>query len=148
MIRRAPLDVEKIADLIIDVEKCIEQLKAFIAFSEQEFSADSRNYGLAEHYIRRALEGILTIGTHVLSRLPAKTQEYQDVILSLGRYGIIPQEFAEKNRKLAGYRNRLVHLYWEVSSSELLAVIKEHVSDIEEFCLYFKRLLKNPELLS
>jgi len=145
MIRTIPIDLNKIRNNIAEIKNNLKELSVFAKMSAAEFRADKKNYGLAEHHLRRSLEGILTIGTHILSRLPAKTKDYQEVIVSLGEQGIIPKDFAEKNKKLAGYRNRLVHIYWEVSADELHEVIKSHLSDIEEFCCYYRAVLQNPE---
>lgn len=145
MIKYAPLDISKIRNLISDIQNNIKELSSLAKLSLKEFSGDNRNYGLAEHYLRRSLEGILTIGTHILSRLPVKTKDYQDIIIGLGEHGIIPKDFAEKNKKLAGYRNRLVHMYWEISSDEMHGILNNHLYDIDKFCGYFQKVLQNPE---
>ncbi len=138
MIKYAPLDISKIKNLTAEVQTNIEELREFSLLSFEDFHKDKRNYGLSEHHLRRALEGILTIGTHILSRLPAtKTKDYQEIIISLGDYEVIPKDFAEKNRKLASYRNRMVHIYWEISEKEIYQIIKEHLSDLEKFCQYY-----------
>lgn len=145
MIKQAPINADKIRNFIVDIRKNSEALSTLAYLSLEEFSSDYKNYGLAEHHLRRALEGILTVGTHILSRLPSKTKDYQEIIVSLSEHNIIPKDFAEKNKKLAGYRNRLVHMYWEVSKEEMYNVIKEHIKDIEQFATYFQEVLKNPE---
>lgn len=145
MMRVAPLDFQKLRNLITEVEANLKALTAFSSMSAAVFSADRKNYGLAEHHLRRALEGVLTISTHILSRLPVKTKDYQEVITTLGEQGVVPKEFAERNKKLAGYRNRLVHMYWEVSPEELYTVIIEHNEDITAFCGYFRAVLAEPE---
>jgi uncharacterized protein YutE (UPF0331/DUF86 family) len=145
MNERIPLNIQKIRNIIADIEGNLEELKSLASLSLEEFRSDRKNYGLAEHYLRRSLEGILTIGSHILSRLPAKTKDYQQIIISLGEYGIIPKDFAEKNKRLASYRNRLVHLYWEVSLNELYTVIQQHLEDLTLFCRYFRDVLKTPE---
>jgi len=145
MNERIPLNIQKIRNIIADIEGNLEELKSLASLSLEEFRSDRKNYGLAEHYLRRSLEGILTIGSHILSRLPAKTKDYQQIIISLGEYGIIPKDFAEKNKRLASYRNRLVHLYWEVSLNELYTVIQQHLEDLTLFCRYFRDVLKAPE---
>lgn len=108
----------------------------------EEFKADRKNYGLCEHHLRRALEGVLTVGTHILSRLPAKTKDYQEIILSLGKLGIVPEDFAEKNKQLASYRNRMTHIYWEISSEEIYKITKKHIADIEKFCEYYLKYIR------
>jgi len=145
MIRAVPINLNKIRNNIAEIENNLKELSVFAKMSAGDFKMDKKNYGLAEHYLRRSLEGILTIGTHILSRLPTKTKDYQEVIVSLGEQGVIPKDFAERNKKLAGYRNRLVHIYWEVSAEELHQVIKTHLSDIEEFCHHYRAVLQSPE---
>ena len=142
MIATVPIDIERAKNLIAEVNDNIRELKELTSIEFGEFHADKRNYGLTEHYFRRALEGILTLGTHFLSRIPAKTKDYQEVIVSLGKYGIVPAKFADKNKRLAGYRNRLVHLYWEVSEEELFDTITRHLPDLEEFLEHFQKYLK------
>lgn len=137
MMKYAPLDISKVKNLISEIEENAAALKEFSSMPLEEFKADKKNYGLCEHYLRRALEGVLTIGTHILSRLPVKTKDYQEIILSLGKLGIIPNDFAEKNKQLASYRNRMVHIYWEISQDEIYEIIKEHLADIEKFCEYY-----------
>lgn len=145
MIRHAALDKNKMRNLIADIQGNIKELAILSNLTQEEFKSSKENYGLAEHYFRRSLEGILTVGTHILSRLPEKTKDYQEIIISLANQKIIPKEFAERNKKLAGYRNRLVHIYWEVSEEEMYKVIKEYLEDLDKFCQYFQKVLQNPE---
>jgi len=141
----APLDINKIRDLEADIQESVRHLRALADLDAKAFSEDERNYAVAEHYFRRALEGVLTIGTHIVSRLPEKMKDYQDIIIALGKHGIIPKDFAEKNKKLAGYRNRMVHLYWEVTPEELHRIISEHVGDLDAFCEYYREVVRNPK---
>jgi uncharacterized protein YutE (UPF0331/DUF86 family) len=145
MMKQTPINADKMRNLIADIHKNTKALSVLVSLGQEEFLSDYNNYGLAEHHLRRALEGILTTGTHILSRLPSKTKDYQEIITSLAEHNIIPKDFAEKNKKLAGYRNRLVHIYWEVSKEEMFNVIKEHIGDIEQFAEYFQEILQNPE---
>lgn len=138
----APLDINKIKNLVSEIQENTEALKEFSVMTLEEFKADKKNYGLCEHYLRRVLEGVLTIGTHILSRLPVKTKDYQEIILSLGKLEIIPKDFAEKNKQLASYRNRMVHIYWEISPDEIHKIIKEHLGDIEKFCEYYLEYIR------
>lgn len=141
----APIDGNKIRELVDDIQNNIKKMESLVRLSPKEFESDYKNYAVSEHYLRRSLEGILTIGTHILSRLPVKTKDYQDIINELGKNEIIPRDFAEKNKKLAGYRNRIVHLYWEIKENEIYEIIKEHIDDLDKFCEYFREVLRHPE---
>ncbi len=134
---------EKVSQRVADVAKAYNELKKYEAMDEKEFLANQDNFPLACYWLRLGIEAILTIATHILSRLPqnGKDKDYTQVLTSLGDYGVIPQDFATKIRGMAGYRNRLVHLYWEVKPEELLNIIKEDLGDFEEFIKYIKEFI-------
>ncbi len=136
---------EKISQRIADIAKAFNELKKYEEMDVKEFLADENNFLLASYWLRLGIEAVLTIATHILSRLPqnGKDKDYTQVLISLGDYGVIPQEFSQKIRGMAGYRNRLVHLYWEVKPEELLAIIKENLNDFEEFIKYIKNFIKD-----
>lgn len=141
----APLDPARLRNWIGEIQECLKELRELTKASLEDFLKDRRNYGLTEHYFRRALEGILTAGTHILSRFPIKTKDYQEIILSLGKMDILPMEFSERNRKLASYRNRLVHLYWEVTAEELYRTVKDHLADLDQFCDCYLHVVRDPK---
>ena len=143
MIKKAPVNIPKIRNILAQIEEGIRELETLSKLTLTDFLSDKRNYIVAEHYLRRSLEGILTIGSHFLSRINAKTIDYQQIILSLGEHGLIPKDFAERNKNLAGYRNRLVHVYWEITPEELYTVINQHLKDLIEFCKYYQAIFEN-----
>jgi uncharacterized protein YutE (UPF0331/DUF86 family) len=140
MIKKAPVNISKIRNILAQIEEGIRELETLSKLSLTDFLSDKRNYIVAEHYLRRSLEGILTIGSHFLSRINAKTKDYQQIILSLGEHGLIPKDFAERNKNLAGYRNRLVR---EITPEELYTVINQHLNDLIEFCKYYQVIFAN-----
>ncbi|MEN2984391.1 MAG: HepT-like ribonuclease domain-containing protein [Dictyoglomaceae bacterium] len=75
-----------------------------------------------------------------------RTSTYKEIALALAKENIIPENFVkEKLVKMAGYRNRLIHFYSEVSLEELYSIIQNNIKDFEEFLKYIKELLENPE---
>lgn len=145
MIKKKPINISKIRSILFQIEEALKEMESFKTMDIDEFVKNKKNYIIAEYYLRRALEGILTVGSHFLSRLGARTKDYQDIIVSLGKHGLIPVDFAEKNKNLAEYRNRLVHIYWEVTPEELYTVINQHFEDILKFYIYYQELLKNAD---
>ncbi|MCS7201741.1 MAG: DUF86 domain-containing protein [Dictyoglomus sp.] len=124
----------------------MNRLLKFKKIPLEEFEKDD-NFAIAEHYLRRALEAVFDIGNHILSRIPGiRISTYKDIALALAKENIIPEDFAkEKLVKMAGYRNRLIHFYSEVSLEELYNIIQNNLGDFEEFLKYIKELLENPE---
>jgi len=115
-----PIDKEKVTKLIREIQESVERLKELKKLSLEEFLSHKDNYAICEHHLRKALEGVLSLATHILSRLPIeKPKDYTDALIKLGEAKVIPFEFAQKIKGMAGYRNRLVHLYWEVTPEEI-----------------------------
>lgn len=139
-----PIDKQKVLDRLLDIERASKELERFKGMDYSQFTADKDNFPLASYWLRIAIEAALTIGTHILSRLPqnGKKKDYTQIILSLGDYEVLPKEFADKIKGMAGYRNRLVHLYWEVKDEELYKTVKERLGDFKEFANYIREYVK------
>lgn len=137
------IDKEKITERIEDIKNISKELERFQRMDLKEFLSDKDYYPLASYYLRIGIEAVLTIGTHILSRLPAngKKKDYTEVILSLADYNVLPREFAQKIKGMAGYRNRLVHLYWKVEPKEILTIVKEDLGDFDEFVRYIEEFI-------
>lgn len=45
---------------------------------------------------------------------------------------------------MAGYRNRMVHFYGEITEQEIYNIIQEELDDFHMFCSFVSRVLKDP----
>jgi uncharacterized protein YutE (UPF0331/DUF86 family) len=101
----------------------------------EEFMADPRNPAAAESYLRRALEALLDVGRHILAKgFAVAVPEYKDIGPRLYEEGALSEENARLLRRMAGYRNRMVHFYHEIGHEELYAISTQHLRDIEKAC--------------
>ncbi|MHA1664722.1 MAG: type VII toxin-antitoxin system HepT family RNase toxin [Candidatus Njordarchaeales archaeon] len=143
--KRIPLNKEVLVSRLEEIRQDLEELKSFQRISFEEFDK-GYNFAISEHYLRRALEAIFDIGSHILSRIPgARPTTYKEVAMLLGRYEIVPNNFVEEKLvKIAGYRNRLIHFYYEIKEKELYQIIQNNMEDIEKFCSYIKEVVENP----
>lgn len=141
-----PVSKHTILTKLDEIQKDLVKLNELRKLSLEEFKA-SENFAIAEHYLRRALEAVFETGTHILSRLPGRRASgYKDIAILLGEQKIVPPEFAKQTLvKMAGYRNRLVHFYSEVTQDEMYVIIKERLNDFDAFNEYIKALLSSPE---
>ena len=126
------------------IQKAIIRLKDLEELSEGGLALDD-NFAIAEHNLRYALEAVFDICGHILSRIPGnKSDEYKEMAREMGRQGIVDKEFVEnKLVKMAGYRNRLTHLYFEITGREIYDIIHNNLDDFEVFERYIKKFLKN-----
>jgi uncharacterized protein YutE (UPF0331/DUF86 family) len=100
--------------------------------SAAEFSADPRMVAAGESFLRRALEGLLDLGRHVLAKgFGRVVPEYAAIADELAVQGILTADDARKLRVMARYRNRMVHFYEEFSPSELYEILTKERGDVE-----------------
>ncbi len=137
-------------DRLAWIERMLSEIRALPLDSREAFLADRRNVWAAESCLRRALEALLDIGRHILAKgFGIGVTEYKETARELARVGVLSQLEAGTLRMLAGYRNRLVHFYHEISEDELYEIVSTQLSDIEQITILLRDWLeKNPSLVA
>jgi len=125
--------------LILDrldlLKEYLTELKKIRDLPKQQVINDSLYLAAVESYLRRSLEVIFDLGRHILAKT-GKSElalEYKSIANGLMEAGIVNNNLGEKLVLMAGYRNRLVHLYNLVSKEELMEIIEHDLGDLEEF---------------
>lgn len=125
------LDARVVVERLAWVEQMIAGIRALPLESQAAFVADVRNVAAAESYLRRALEALLDLGRHVLAKgFGQPVAEYKEIPRHLQRLAIIDDAGATRMTTLAGYRNRMVHFYAEVSTAELYDICARQLGDV------------------
>ena len=144
--RKVPLNREVLQARISYIEDSVRSLDRFKGITYNEFHANQDNFRIAFYDLHRALEAVMDIGTHILSRIPgARPTSYKDIPRLLEKNKIVPADFSTNAlSKMAGYRNRMVHFYGEISEREVYSIIQEELEDFYIFLTHIKDVLKNP----
>ncbi len=145
--KKIPLNKEILRSRLSYIEESLQSLDRYKGESFEEFHSNPDNFRIAFYDLHRALEATMDIGSHILSRIPgARATSYKDIPLFLGKNKIIPLDFAENELlQMAGYRNRIVHFYAEITEKELYKIIQDNLKDFEKFCAYINKLIANPK---
>lgn len=113
----------------------VRRLQKLAVLPLDEFVADPDYFAIAAHHLRRALEALFDIGRHIIAKEGwGHPQDYRSIIMLLGQKKVIPLEFARQISGMAGYRNRLVHGYAEVSPEEMHGLLRRRLDDLDAFC--------------
>jgi len=131
------------------IREMIEGIQTLPLDSMESFLSDPRNAASAESYLRRALEALMDLGRHILAKGFGKVvTEYKEIPVRLHREGVLQEADATLMRELAGYRNRMVHFYDEITTDELYHICHEQLGDVERILTaILKWLNSHPELL-
>ena len=114
------------------IRRMLANIRTLPTQTHTEFTSDPRTAAAAESYLRRALEALLDLGRHVLSKGFARgVAEYKAIPPALEAEGLLGTSDAEVLVQLAGYRNRMVHFYHAIADEELRVICRDQLGDVE-----------------
>ncbi len=132
---RGAISRRVVADRLGIARELLGDIRALPLSDQDEFFADRRNLWTAESCLRRTLEAMLDVGRHILAKgFAVGVSEYKEIATGLEQHGVLSPVDASLLRTLAGYRNRMVHFYHEVSGEELFAICGEQLGEVEQVC--------------
>jgi len=142
------INKEFINERLILIDSFLKELYELVVLDEDSFISQKRNTAACESFLRRTLEAIFDIGRHILAKTGYidMATEYKSIAKGLTEIGIVDRKLGEKLVEMAGYRNRLVHMYNLVSDKELYQIIQSDLKDIEEFVSAIKRFIQKEDL--
>ena len=116
----------------------------------KDFEKDAILQGSSERFLQLSIESCLNIGNRLISleqfNKPTDTPEtYADIFVQLRNFGVIDHSFCERFVKMAKFRNRLVHLYWEIDKKMLYEIIRDNLEDFKLFEQNVVKFLKTGE---
>lgn len=139
----SPIRAVVVLDRIAWVRNMLAGIRSLPRDSLADFTADPRTPAAAESYLRRGLEALLDLGRHILAKgLGRAVAEYRDVARGLEEAGVLHPPESTLLLRMAGYRNRLVHFYHEVSVEELYQICTQGLADIERVLEALERWLR------
>ena len=106
---------DRIADRMDRIRRYQRDLKDFGAITREDFWANRERQYAVLHAMQNAIEACIEIASHIVSadQLGAP-QDYASLFTLLETHGILSPEMSEQMRQMARFRNRIVHLYWDV----------------------------------
>jgi uncharacterized protein YutE (UPF0331/DUF86 family) len=131
------------------VDRMGKEIRSLPLADLASFLAESRTVWVAESCLRRAIEALFDIGRYVLARgFGRGAVEYREIADGLGQTGVLDAAESALLRMLAGYRNRLVHFYHEVSAGELFEICTRQLGDLEAIRGAYQRwIASHPDMV-
>ena len=115
----------------------VKNLRSYKKYSVEDIKNDFTIRGALERYLELSLECSIDIAEMIISYENLKRPDsYREVILALGRAGIIPEDFAKKFSNAAGLRNVLVHMYAKIDIDEIYLNLTENLKDFDTFARF------------
>lgn len=138
------IDKEKIENLFNELDKYLKELSELSSMPVSEYLNNSRNVYSGRYLLQIAVETCINIGNHIISRQELGVpKEYADTFRILQSNNIISQQLLETLVLMTRFRNRVVHLYWDIDDKLVLEIITNNYKDFTKFRTAVLKYLKS-----
>lgn len=128
------LDLNVIRSRLDFIDENVTYLTKIAKLNYAAFATDPDKTRSARYALQVCIEACLDIGQHIIAGLGlGRPANYKDVLTTLSNKDILSADFAQKIIPMARFRNRLVHLYWEVDNEKIYEIIQNDLGDFAEF---------------
>jgi len=127
-------DKDKIEQKILFIESNITKLKKLRELSKDNFIEDFRNVDSAKYLLQVSIEAMLDISSHIIARNRWGTPvDNKDHFKILADNGIIAKTDVHIYFSMAKFRNRIVHMYFNVNDEMIYEITQKNIDDFERF---------------
>ena len=131
------VDLDNLASIIENLWGHLEKLTTLSALAEEAFLRDFTNVESTKHLLQVSIECCLDIAHHIVADEGYRTPtDYYDTFTVLHENGILPESFMPTLRQMVSFRNRVVHLYWDVDDEMVHRILQENLGDFETYIGY------------
>lgn len=133
---------DKITKIISEITLALTRLDDLSSKGKKEFLNNPHHIGSAKYNLIVAIEGSIDICNHLISANKLKAPEdYADSFKVLAEKGVFDEPFVQRLIEMARFRNRLVHIYWNLDDELIFKIITEDLKDIEQFLDIIRTIL-------
>ncbi len=133
------VDPGTLASILGNLQNSLSKLKILAQLAPDDFARDFTNVESAKYLLQVAIECCLDIAHHIIATEGYRTPtDYYDALVVLHENGILPVAFMPTLRQMVSFRNRLVHLYWNVDDALVYRILQDNLGD---FDVYIKHIL-------
>lgn len=123
---------DKIEKLAFSFRKAVDNLNRLSGLTMESFLADPDKLSSAKYNFLVAIEAAIDICNHLITKNGLRAPEdYADTFRVMQEAGMFDSAFTGTLVQMAKFRNRLVHIYWEVDDELLYSYLRQNLGDLE-----------------
>lgn len=128
------VDKNKINNLLSEFNTFLNELEEIKKLSKAQYFADRKNIYSLRYLFQVSVETCINISNHIISSHKLGVpNEYADIFRILNKEKIITETIKKQLIQMTRFRNRLVHVYWDIDDELIFNYLKEHLGDFYEF---------------
>lgn len=117
-----------------ELQDALADWKRYQSIPRDDFfsSRDTRN--MVFHAMMVAIQSAIDVATDIIAeKRLQKPATYRETFEILGKNGILPAPLVRELSALAGFRNVLVHIYWDLDLEQVYEVLQRDPGFLEDF---------------
>lgn len=136
------IDKEKIKQRFSEINEAINGAKDLVILSDKEFWLRKENIAAVKYYLLQAIEAVGGICVHIAAKKFNKgVSAFGECFEVMEKEGVLEKSLADKLRKMAKFRNKLIHRYWEIENKNILEYARKDFADFEDFIRAVDKLI-------
>ncbi len=134
---------DKIRKITSEILEALENLEDLKKLSQAEFLSDPHKLSSAKYNFIVTIEGAVDLCNHIIAINGFRTPEdYADTFKVMSENGAFDNDFTQLLIQMAKFRNRLVHIYWDIDDTEIYKIMQSRLQDIRQFLSKFGTFLQ------
>ena len=126
-----------VSSLVDSLREYLAKLEILAQVPEQAFLQDFTKVESAKHLLQVSIECCLNLAQHIIADEGYRTPDsYYDTFVVLHEKGILPEDLMPTLRQMVRFRNRVVHLYWDVDDATVYSILQQNLSDFDTYIDY------------
>ncbi len=139
-------DENRVTKLSSEILTALNGLREISELPKEEFLEKHHMIASAKYYLVISIEAVIDLSNYLIRQNKLRVPEnYADTFKVLAEANVISEDLSKRLMEMAKFRNRLVHIYWEVDDEVVYSIIKEDIKDIEEFLANYTEFLRKKD---
>ena len=120
--------------LLQRLEEYLKSLREHEKASKDELENSDALLTFVERKLQLAAQVSIDLGNHLISYFGFETpKDYREIFEILAKEGVISNDLSSNMRKMAGFRNILVHDYLSIDVGKVAEVLNRGLRDFDDF---------------
>jgi uncharacterized protein YutE (UPF0331/DUF86 family) len=124
----------RLISCIRELSDTLNDWERYQGFPLEQFRSDRDTRNMVLHAMLVSIQSSIDIATEIIAmkglRRPAS---YRDTFGILAEEGILSLDLARPLSDLAGFRNVLVHIYWDLNLVQVYGILQRDLPQLQEF---------------
>ena len=132
---------DKTGKLSYEFQKALNHLRRLSLTEKSAFLKDPDKISSAKYNFIVAIEAVIDLCNHIIAANMLRTPEdYADTFRVMGEAGVFTQEQINSLARMAKFRNRLIHIYWDVDEELLYQYLQNNLDGLEGAFTQLKKI--------